>query len=70
MKNSQLTKLRDESLVKEFHELYDIKRIRLEDVLNKLSLKFFLDTSYIYKRIFYIQENKELYFGLKEHAKS
>ena len=45
-----------------FHELYDVKRKRMDDVLRELSEEhFFLDTNYIYARIFYDEENYSYY---------
>lgn len=66
MRDSRLVKKRDEKLVKEFHRLYDVERLRIEDVLDKLSESFFLDPTYIYNRIFYNVENKELYYSLSQ----
>lgn len=67
MRNSEMTKLRDRKMVETFYQLYDIKRIRLDDVLKQMSLKmFFLDTNYIYKRIFYVNDNLDYYERLKE----
>ena len=54
-------------MVEMFHHLYDIKRIRLDDVLVQLSEKvFFLSTDYIYKRIFYNMENYMYYEQIKQ----
>lgn len=59
--------MRDRKLVEKFYQLYDVKRIRLEDVLFRMSHEiFFLDTNYIYKRIFYIPDNLSYYERLKE----
>lgn len=67
MRNPEMTRIRDRKMVETFHQLYDIKRIRLDDVLSQMSLKmFFLDTNYIYKRIFYVNENLNYYESLKE----
>lgn len=66
MRDSKLVKKRDEKLVKEFYRLYDVERLRLEDVLDKLSDIFFLDPTYLYNRIFYNAENKELYYSLSQ----
>lgn len=66
MRDSRLVKKRDEKLVKEFHRLYDVERLRIEDVLDKLSESFFLDPTYLYNRIFYNAENKELYYSLSQ----
>ena len=68
MRNTEMTRLRDRKMVETFHQLYDIKRIRLDDVLSQMSLKmFFLDANYIYKRIFYVNENMDYYEKLKEN---
>ena len=57
MRNPEMTKIRDRKMVETFYLLYDKKRIRLEDVLLRMSHDlFFLDQNYIYKRIFYIGE--------------
>ncbi len=49
-------------MIEKFHELYDLKRNRMDDVLVELSKKhFFLDAQYIYSRIFYCKENTEYY---------
>ena len=62
MRNPDLKRKRDRRLVKMFYELYDVKRKRMDDVLKELSEEhFFLDTDYIYSRIFYCEENKEYY---------
>ena len=67
MRNPEMTKIRDRKMVETFYLLYDKKRIRLEDVLLRMSHDlFFLDQNYIYKRIFYISENLSYYEQLKE----
>lgn len=66
MRNTELTKIRDRKMVETFYQLYDVKRIRLDDVLRQLSEQvFFLSTDYIYKRIFYNAENLAYYDRLK-----
>lgn len=71
MRNPEMTRNRDRKMVETFYRLYDVKRIRLEDVLKKMSYEmFFLDSNYIYKRIFYIQENFAYYEQLKSGKKS
>ena len=51
MRNPEMTKIRDRKMVETFYLLYDKKRIRLEDVLLRMSHDlFFLDQNYIYKR--------------------
>ncbi len=62
MRNPDLKKKRDTRMVKKFYELYDVKRRRMDDVLKELSEEhFFLDTEYIYSRIFYDKDNKSYY---------
>ena len=62
MRKAELLKKRDREIVIKFHELHDIKRMRMDDVLKYLSEKcFYLDTNYIYARIFYNQENNDFY---------
>lgn len=71
MRNTDLTEKRDRKMVEMFYQLYDIKRMRLDDVLRDLSEKmFFLDQDYIYKRIFYISSNQEYYDSLKSKKSS
>lgn len=66
MRNTDLTEKRDRKMVEMFYQLYDVKRMRLDDVLRDLSEKmFFLDQDYIYKRIFYISNNQKYYDSLK-----
>lgn len=67
MRNSDLTAVRDKKMVELFHQLYDVQRIRLDDVLQKLSSEvFFLSSDYIYKRIFYHKDNLLYYDQLKK----
>jgi hypothetical protein len=62
LRNPELKKARDKKIVEKFHELFDIKRMRMDDVLEELSEKhFFLDTKYIYSQIFYNKENYKYY---------
>jgi len=71
MRSKELIKKRDQVIVSKFHELYDIKRMRMDDVLIFLSEKlFYLDTNYIYARIFYHKENNEFYNTLVEKDKN
>lgn len=47
-RNPQLIKLRNEYLVKRYYFWYELERLRLDDVLERLSEKeVFLDTDYI-----------------------
>ena len=62
MRNPEMTKIRDRKMVETFYLLYDKKRIRLEDVLLRMSHDlFFLDQNYIgffiYRRIYHITNN-------------
>lgn len=69
MRNSELTTARDKKMVEMFYQLYDVQRIRLDDVLEKLSTEvFFLSSDYIYKRIFYHKDNLLYYDSLKKGA--
>lgn len=62
MRNNRLKQIRDQRLVEKFHELYNLKRIRIDDVLKELSEKhFYLDEDYIYARIFYCKNNTDYY---------
>jgi hypothetical protein len=67
MRNSELTTARDKKMVEMFHQLYNVQRIRLDDVLEQLSTQvFFLSSDYIYKRIFYHKENLQYYDSLQK----
>jgi hypothetical protein len=68
MRRKELKEKRDREIVKKFYELYDKKRMRMDDVLKELSEKhFFLDTNYIYSIIFYNKENNDYYNHLIEN---
>ncbi|EOA54335.1 hypothetical protein HMPREF1214_04161 [Bacteroides sp. HPS0048] len=64
MGNGQLDK--DKSLISEFYQLYNVKRLPLRDVLSKMSKKYSLDGDYIYRRIFNIEENQDYYNSLTQ----
>ena len=67
MRQKELIQLRDRKIVEKFHELYDVKRKRIDDVLDDLSENhFFLDPKYIYSRIFYHKETNDYYQKLNE----
>ena len=67
MRSKELIKKRDKAIVSKFHELYDLKRMRMDDVLKIMSEQhFYLDEKYLYARIFYDQENHEYYNNLIE----
>jgi hypothetical protein len=74
MRSNELIKKRDKAIVCKFHELYDVKRMRMDDVLKIMSENhFYLDPNYIYARIFYNDENHNYYnslFEKKEKATS
>ena len=64
MRNPEMTKIRDRKMVETFYLLYDKKRIRLEDVLLRMSLtcSFLIRTTstngfFIYRRIYHITNN-------------
>lgn len=62
MRNPKLKKKRDKRIVETFYKLYDIQRLRMDDVLRTLSEDhFFLSIDYIYNIIFYTEENKSYY---------
>ena len=67
MRNVELTTVRDKKMVEMFHQLYNVQRIRLDDVLEQLSTQvFFLSADYIYKRIFYHKDNLQYYDSLQK----
>ncbi len=71
MRNPELKEARDRAIVDKFYELYDVKRLRMDDVLQELSQKYFyLDKKYIYSRIYYNKENLAYYNKLLKQAKS
>lgn len=70
MRNTNLKEKRDQKMVQKFHELYDVKRMRMDDVLDELSNNyFFLTTEYIYGRIFYDKANSAYYEELLKNDK-
>jgi hypothetical protein len=67
MRDRSLIEKRDKAIVDKFHELYDVKRKRIDDVLKELSENhFYLDSNYIYQRIFYNKDNYKYYTSLCE----
>ncbi len=65
MRKRELLIKRDQLIVRKFHELYDVKRKRMDDVLRELSQDyFFLDEQYLYRLIFYVKRNNEYYNNL------
>lgn len=59
---------RNELIVRKFYELYDIKRMRMDDVLIELEEKhFFLDRNYIYSIIFYNKRCNDLYSDMLQN---
>lgn len=64
-RRTDLRLLRDKRMVEKFHELYDIKRMRIEDVLSDLEQKyFFIDKTHIYNLIFRNNINNLYYDSL------
>ncbi|MDP1812355.1 MAG: hypothetical protein Q8K66_13215 [Sediminibacterium sp.] len=62
-RNPQLIKLRNEHLIKRYYYWYELERKRLDDVLERLSLKeVFLDTDYI---LLIIRQNHHLVKEIK-----
>ena len=65
MRDKELINKRDKAIVDKFHDLYNVKRRRIDDVLKELSENhFYLDKNYIYARIFYNKKNSEYYNSL------
>mgnify|MGYP001038514518 CR=1 FL=1 len=70
MRDKELIHKRDRAIVDQFHELYDVKRKRMDDVLKELSENhFYLDKNYIYSRIFYNKDNYSYYDSLLNDSK-
>ena len=68
MRRTELKEKRNKQLVKKFHELYNVKRLRMDDVLKELSEKyFFLHESTIYAIIFYDKKYNDYYNKLLEN---
>ncbi|MDR3704293.1 MAG: hypothetical protein P4L28_00080 [Paludibacteraceae bacterium] len=62
MRKKELIEKRDRAIVTQFHLMYDVKRMRMDDVLKQLSEEqFYLDPEYIYSLVFYKKENNEFY---------
>lgn len=61
MQTGNQYKQRDEKLVSEFYQLYNIRRMTLNDTLTRLSNQFRLGSSYIYQRVFDVKENADFY---------
>lgn len=65
MRKQRLISERDKRLVEKFHQLHDVQRLRMDDVLKLLGEQvFFLDPQYVYKLIFYNDTNKKYYYQL------
>ena len=70
MKNEALKEKRDRKMIQKFHNLYNVKRMRIDDVLEELSNNhFFLTTEYIYSRIFYNKKNSKYLEELQAEIK-
>jgi len=71
MRSKDLQKKRDVAIVEKFFELYEVKRMRMDDALRIMSEDiFFLDVKYLYARIFYKKENQALLSSLQEKKHS
>lgn len=70
MRKNELIQKRNREICKKFFELYDCKRMRMDDVLKELSENhFFLDANYIYGIIFYNKEYNDYYTELTKTKK-
>ena len=60
---------RDKNIVEAFYTLYDVKRSRIDDVLQILADDlFFMHPDTVYAVIFYNKDNKDYYNRLVEGA--
>jgi hypothetical protein len=64
MHRSERIKKRNEDLIKDFDDLYNRRRKRLDDVLKELSEKYFIAEDTVYSLVFYNKENKQQYQAL------
>ena len=65
----ELLELRNKALVRKFHELFDKKRKRMDDVLIELERDwFFIDRKTIYALIFYNEKNNDYYQSLLKNT--
>lgn len=70
MRRKELIQKRDRAIVTQFHQLYDLKRMRMDDVLKQLSEEqFYLDPEYIYSLVFYKKENNNYYNQLVDESR-
>ena len=65
MKRADLLKKRDLKLVETFYQLYDVKRLRIDDVLKELSNKFFITENTVFRIIFRNKDNQAYYDMIK-----
>ena len=68
MKRADLLKKRDVKLVETFYQLYDVKRLRIDDVLKELSNKFFITENTVFRIIFRNKENQAYYDMIKSKS--
>lgn len=68
MKRADLLKKRDLKLVETFYQLYDVKRLRIDDVLKELSNKFFITENTVFRIIFRNKENQAYYDMIKSRS--
>jgi hypothetical protein len=64
MHRSELINKRNETLIKDFDDLYNRKRKRLDDVLKELSERYFIAEDTVYSLVFYNKKNKQQYEAL------
>jgi len=68
MKRADLLKKRDLKLVETFYQLYDVKRLRIDDVLKELSNKFFITENTVFRIIFRNKDNQAYYDMIKNKS--
>ena len=69
LRNSDRKNTRDKVIVEAFYKLYDVNRLRIDDVLAELANEiFFLDPDTVYAIVFYNKGNKEYYGQLVDGA--
>lgn len=68
MNKKERIEARNRDLIRKFYELYDVKRIRLEDTILQLEKQFYIDKDYIYALIFYNKKNNQYYESLLQQS--
>lgn len=64
MNKGMKTKEKDANLVSDFYDVYNLGKHNLSDSLAMLAQKYGMEENYIYRRIFEIKENENLYNSL------